>query len=43
MVKYTKKIDEKISSFEKSSFSPKHKKIDSIFLKFHFEIVKAPR
>ncbi len=35
--KYTKKIDEKISSFKKNSFSPKHKKIDSNFTKFSFK------
>ncbi len=31
MVKHTKKVDEKISSFKISNFSQKHKKIDSNF------------
>jgi hypothetical protein len=31
MVKYTKKIAEKISSEKKISFSQKHKKVDSNF------------
>jgi len=31
MVKYTKKVDEKISSLKRGSFSQKHKKVDSKF------------
>jgi len=39
MVKYTKKVDKKISSFKKKAiFSQKHK--IQILIKFHFEIIE---
>ncbi len=31
MVKYTKKVDEKISSLKRGNFSQKHKKVDLNF------------
>jgi hypothetical protein len=36
MVFYTKKIDEKISSLKRDSFSQKHKKINAIFTSISF-------
>ncbi len=37
MMFYTKKVDEKISNSKRNIFLRKHKKVDSIFIKFHFE------
>jgi hypothetical protein len=37
MVKYTKKVDEKISSLKRGNFSQKHKKI---LLEFNFDTIE---
>ncbi len=37
MVKYTKKVDERISSLKRGNFSQKHKKI---LLEFNFETIE---
>jgi hypothetical protein len=36
MVECTKKVDEKISSLKRGSFSQKHKKVDSNFTSISF-------